>query len=80
VVREVTDDKSLPKDRRKELQVEHAPHSSPRAKQLKIADKIANISDIVASPPAYVDVKCSRRSLGSLVEDEMRQSLRPGCR
>lgn len=52
LVREVTDDKSLPKERRKELQVEHAPGSSPRAKQLKIADKIANIRDIVASPPS----------------------------
>src|SRR5262245_44626750 len=42
LVREVTDDKSLEKARRKELQIVHAPMSSDRAKQLKIADKICN--------------------------------------
>jgi len=31
IVLEVTDDKSLPKDRRKALQVEHAPHLSEGA-------------------------------------------------
>jgi guanosine-3',5'-bis(diphosphate) 3'-pyrophosphohydrolase len=49
---EVTDDKSLPKDRRKELQVEHAAHLSPAAKLVKLADKICNLRDIVDSPPA----------------------------
>jgi hypothetical protein len=52
LVREVTDDKSLPKAQRKQLQVEHAPGSSSRAKQLKIADKICNVRDIAVSPPA----------------------------
>ena len=52
LVREVTDDKSLPKAQRKQLQVEHAPGSSNRAKQLKIADKICNVRDIAVSPPA----------------------------
>ena len=52
VVSEVTDDKSLPKARRKELQVEHAPHASPRAKLVKLADKIANVRDIGQCPPA----------------------------
>lgn len=51
VVREVTDDKTLPKAMRKELQIKHAPHVSPRAKQLKMADKICNIRDILKSPP-----------------------------
>jgi guanosine-3',5'-bis(diphosphate) 3'-pyrophosphohydrolase len=51
LVREVTDDKSLDKDVRKQLQIERAPHASPRAKQLKIADKIANLRDILATPP-----------------------------
>lgn len=51
VVREVTDDKALPKAIRKELQIKHAPHVSPRAKQLKMADKICNIRDILKSPP-----------------------------
>ncbi len=52
LVQELTDDKSLPKQRRKDLQVEHAVHASPAAKQLKIADKIANLRDLASSPPA----------------------------
>lgn len=52
IVLEVTDDKSLPKAERKRLQVEHAPHASPRAKLVKLADKICNLRDILASPPA----------------------------
>lgn len=52
VVMEVTDDKSLPKQARKERQVEHAPHLSPAAKLVKLADKISNLRDILASPPA----------------------------
>ena len=51
LVLEVTDDKGLPKQTRKQLQVEHAPHKSERAKLLKIADKINNIRDIIQSPP-----------------------------
>jgi len=51
LVLEVTDDKSLPKETRKQLQVEHAPHKSEKAKLLKIADKINNIRDIIKSPP-----------------------------
>jgi (p)ppGpp synthase/HD superfamily hydrolase len=52
VVEEVTDDKSLPKAERKRLQIEHAPHLSHRAQQIKLADKINNVRDITASPPA----------------------------
>ncbi len=52
VVEEVTDDKSLPKAERKRLQIERAPHASPRAKQIKIADKICNVLDITHRPPA----------------------------
>ena len=51
LVLEVTDDKNLPKQTRKQLQVEHAPHKSKKAKLLKIADKINNIRDIIKSPP-----------------------------
>lgn len=51
-VLEVTDDKSLPKQARKQLQVEHAPHLSTGAKIVKLADKISNITDITNSPPA----------------------------
>jgi len=51
LVLEVTDDKSLPKQVRKQLQVEHAPHKSPRAKLIKLADKLCNIHDITHFPP-----------------------------
>ena len=51
LVRHVTDDKSLPKVRRKLLQIEHAPHLPPRAQMLKMADKIANLASIISSPP-----------------------------
>jgi guanosine-3',5'-bis(diphosphate) 3'-pyrophosphohydrolase len=51
LVLEVTDDKSLPKQTRKQLQVEHASHKSRSAKLLKLADKISNIQDILQSPP-----------------------------
>jgi guanosine-3',5'-bis(diphosphate) 3'-pyrophosphohydrolase len=50
-VAEVTDDKTLPKLRRKALQVEHAPHLSRRAKLVKLADKICNLRDVASSPP-----------------------------
>jgi len=52
LVAEVTDDKSLPKETRKALQVENALHKSPRAQFLGAADKIANIRSIATSPPA----------------------------
>lgn len=52
VVAEVTDDKALPKLRRKELQVEHAPHKSQAAALVKVADKTCNLRDIASWPPA----------------------------
>ena len=52
LVMEVTDDKNLLKAERKRRQVEKAPHLTPRAKVIKLADKIANLSDMVASPPS----------------------------
>lgn len=51
-VLEVTDDKSLPKAERKQLQVEHAPHLTPGAKAIKLADKISNVKDVTDHPPA----------------------------
>ncbi len=53
VVAEVTDDKALPKARRKELQVEHAPHMSRIAKLVKLADKTCNVRDVIDSPPDW---------------------------
>lgn len=52
IVREVSDDTTLPSKERKRLQVEHAPSASPGAKLVKLADKIANLRDLVHSPPA----------------------------
>lgn len=60
LVREVTDDKSLPKAERKELQVQTAPHKSDRAKMIKIADKISNLQSILNSPPAGWGEKLKR--------------------
>ena len=51
IVLDVTDDKALPKAERKRLQIEHAPTISAAAKLVKLADKICNLRDIVASPP-----------------------------
>lgn len=52
MVMEVTDDTSLPKQRRKELQVENAPHKSQGAAMIKLADKTCNLRDIATAPPA----------------------------
>jgi guanosine-3',5'-bis(diphosphate) 3'-pyrophosphohydrolase len=52
IVLDLTDDKSLEKHVRKQRQVEHAPHISKEAKLVKLADKICNLQDILASPPA----------------------------
>jgi guanosine-3',5'-bis(diphosphate) 3'-pyrophosphohydrolase len=51
LVMEMTDDKSLEKQERKRRQVEKAPHLTSRAKMIKIADKTANLTDILKSPP-----------------------------
>ncbi|SDW18548.1 HD domain-containing protein [Lysobacter enzymogenes] len=53
VVREVTDDKTLPKAERKRLQVEHAPHISREAQLVKLADKISNLGDLLDAPPPW---------------------------
>ena len=53
LVREVTDDKKLEKQERKRIQIEKVPRLSPRAKIIKLADKIANLTDIIASPPTH---------------------------
>ena len=52
MVAEVTDDKSLPKEERKRLQIAASASKSPGAKLVKLADKIANLRDLTSSPPA----------------------------
>ncbi|MCX6832645.1 MAG: HD domain-containing protein [candidate division Zixibacteria bacterium] len=51
IVTEVTDDKRLSRGRRKRLQIENAAQLSPAAKLVKLADKICNLRDVLASPP-----------------------------
>jgi (p)ppGpp synthase/HD superfamily hydrolase len=52
LVVEVTDNKKLPKAERKQLQIKNAPKLTPRAKILKLADKISNLRSLATSPPA----------------------------
>jgi guanosine-3',5'-bis(diphosphate) 3'-pyrophosphohydrolase len=51
LVLEVTDDKSLPKQLRKQQQIDHAPGLSHGARLIKLGDKISNIGDIARFPP-----------------------------
>ena len=52
LVQELTDDKSLPKQERKRLQVEHAQNLSTPAKLIKLGDKVCNVSEITPTKPA----------------------------
>jgi (p)ppGpp synthase/HD superfamily hydrolase len=60
LVMKVTDDKSLPKDERKRLQIEHAAHISARARILKMADKTSNLRAIQHSPPPWPHARKQR--------------------
>jgi (p)ppGpp synthase/HD superfamily hydrolase len=74
VVDEVTDDKTLARDLRKQRQVDHAARLSPRAKLIKLADKICNVIDVTHSPPADWDIERRRRYL------EWSAAVVEGCR
>ncbi len=52
LVAEVSDDKALPKEARKALQISHAAAASAGAKLVKLADKTANLRAVAHSPPA----------------------------
>ena len=60
LVEEATDDKSLPKPVRKQLQIETAPKKSRDAKLLKLADKVSNLRSVALSPP-----RTGRSSVGA---------------
>jgi (p)ppGpp synthase/HD superfamily hydrolase len=60
LVQEVTDDKSLESSERKRRQVEEAPRKSARAKILKLADKVSNVTAIGDDPPAGWPVQRQR--------------------
>jgi hypothetical protein len=53
LVAEVTDDKSLLKEVRKDNQIADAPHKSDGASVIKLADKISNLLAIANSPPPW---------------------------
>ena len=55
LVEEVSDDKSLPKQTRKDLQIQHAPQLSEGAVLIKLGDKISNVTDITNTPPTDWD-------------------------
>lgn len=52
IVNEVTDDKSLPKAKRKELQIVNGKNSSYEAKLVKLADKLYNLRDLERGNPS----------------------------
>ena len=52
LVVEMTDDGSLPKHERKDLQIQHAGGLSPGARLIKLADKTHNVISLSESPPA----------------------------
>lgn len=60
IVLEVTDNKMLKKHTRKRMQVEHAARASRQARLVKLADKICNLRDVAAHPPAQWDLKRRR--------------------
>ncbi|CAG8679551.1 18600_t:CDS:2 [Dentiscutata erythropus] len=51
IVEEVTDDKLLPTEERKRLQIVHTPHISVKAKVVKLADKLYNLRDMQRCVP-----------------------------
>lgn len=51
IVGEVSDDKSLPKQARKQMQIDHAPNASVQAKLVKLADKLDNLTDLSQVTP-----------------------------
>jgi len=53
IVKEMSDDKSLPKNVRKQIQVDTAASKSFEARTVKLADKITNVMDIRLSPPGW---------------------------
>jgi hypothetical protein len=53
LVAEVTDDKSLPKEERKRLQIVRAPLKSPDAAVVTLADKISDLLALAKSPPPW---------------------------
>jgi len=73
LILEVSDDKKLSYDLRKELQITSAPGLSENAKKIRIADKICNIKDIISYPLIW----SNKRKLKYI---EWSQKVFTGCR
>ncbi len=67
IVIEVTDEPGLLGAARKDAQVAKAPTLSHGAKRLKLADKTANLTDIVDNPPGW-----AKRSMQGYTKDAQR--------
>ena len=63
LVLEVTDDKNLPKEERKQLQVLNASKKSESARKLKLSDKICNVMDIIHHPPGNWSIERKQQYL-----------------
>ena len=76
LVVEVTDTKFLAKRTRKKLQSAKAGHASAAAQQVKIADKLCNLRDILGSPPVKWSLKRKQKYFddAKLVVDEVRDA------
>jgi guanosine-3',5'-bis(diphosphate) 3'-pyrophosphohydrolase len=74
IVAECSDDKRLSKLERKQAQIDHAAKISQKAKLVKLADKIANVSDIDGAPPAGWSIERKREYFdwAKKVVDQMR--------
>lgn len=74
VVMEVTDKKGLSRAERKRLQIENSAHASQAAKLVKLADKICNLRDMDARPPAgwSVDQRRAYFDWAKAVVDQIR--------
>ncbi|MFW5769084.1 MAG: phosphohydrolase, partial [Spirochaetota bacterium] len=72
-------DKSLPKKRRRQLQIEHAPHLSGEATLIKIADKTSNLADITRNPPRHWGLQRRREYIewGEKVVDNCKKVNEP---
>lgn len=88
LVAEVTDDKTLPKAERKRRQESSSAGKSLGAKRIKLADKAANLTSLVESPPMdwdsarradYVDwaerVIAGCRGADAVLEDEFDRAV-----
>ncbi len=77
IVAEVTDTKFLGKQSRKRLQLSKAGRASAAAQQVKIADKLCNLRDILGNPPAKWSEKRKREYFdwAKAVVDQVRGAI-----